>query len=173
MFTKIQAARIAKAAGVTTVICHSRSPDVILKICAEEVDNIGTVFAASEQHIEGKKKWLAHGLATVGILAIDDGCRKAVLKKSSLFAAGITRVEGRFASKSNVLIVDRFGHEVARGLVEYSSQEIELIKGQTSKDIGPLLGYFGAAEVIHRANLVVTSAALCSPLQRPLPSPGA
>jgi glutamate 5-kinase len=173
MFTKIQAARIAKAAGVTTVVCHSRAPEVIIKICAEHADNIGTVFSASAQQIEGKKKWLAHGLATLGVLWIDDGCRKALLKKSSLFAAGIKKVEGQFASKSNVLIVDRFGQEVARGLVEYSSQEIEMIKGQTSKDIGVLLGYLGAAEVIHRANLVITSAGLMSPLQLPLSSPGA
>lgn len=171
MFTKIQAARIAKAAGVKTVICHSCSPDVIIRICAEGSEDIGTVFTASEQQIEGKKKWLAHGLTTVGVLQIDDGCRKALLKKSSLFAAGIVKVEGEFASKSNVRIIDQHGQEIARGLVEYSSQEIDLIKGQTSKAIAQLLGYFGAAEVIHRANLVVTSAAHASPFKGPEAAP--
>jgi len=153
MSTKIVAAKIATAAGVRTVITRSANPQNISKILQGET--IGTQFVPLHHPIRGKKKWIAHGLQPSGSLVLDGGALAAVLDKKSLFAAGITRVEGSFPSQSNVSIKDQTGKEVARGLTNYSSDQISLIRGKPSRDYAEILGYCGEEEVIHRDNLVL------------------
>ncbi|MDZ4874231.1 MAG: Glutamate 5-kinase [Chroococcidiopsis cubana SAG 39.79] len=154
MVTKIAAARIATAAGVRTVITEGRFPHNIEKIIQGEP--LGTQFAPQLQPTNARKRWIAYGLIPTGKLYLDDGAVKAICQQGkSLLAAGITTIEGEFDSQDAVQICDRFGKEVARGIVNYSSSELQNIRGRHSREIATILGYAGAANVIHRDNLVL------------------
>lgn len=155
MVTKISAAQIATGAGVRTVIMQGRSPHNILKILAGEA--IGTQFAPQPRPINARQRWIAHGLVSKGKLYLDDGAVKAISKAGkSLLAAGIVQVEGNFESQDAVKLCDRAGHEIARGIVNYDSKELQKIRGHHSEAISKILGYAGAETVVHRDNLVLT-----------------
>jgi glutamate 5-kinase len=92
-------------------------------------------------------------------LYLDQGAVTAICQgRKSLLAAGIVQVKGEFAATDAVQLCDTEGREIARGLVNYNSTEIQQIKGQHSHDIPQLLGYMGAETVVHRDNLVVLDA---------------
>lgn len=156
MATKLAAARIATSAGVRMVITQGKKPNNISKILQGEA--IGTQFDPQPRTENARKRWIAYGLVPMGKLYLDEGAVKAICDQGkSLLAAGITRKIGDFAVSEAVQICDRQGQEIARGLVNYSSSEIERIKGHRSEDILGLLGYEGEQTVIHRDNLVILS----------------
>ncbi|MBD2188188.1 glutamate 5-kinase [Pseudanabaena mucicola] len=153
MATKLDAARIASAAGVRTVITRGSFPDRISAILKGE--NFGTQFAAQPKTVNARKRWIAYGMVTVGKLFLDDGAVSAViLKGKSLLPAGIIEVEGKFEANESVSICDRNGKEIARGITNYSSNDILRILGSQSEDIPKLLGVEGEETVVHRDNLV-------------------
>ncbi len=155
MVTKIAAARIGIKAGVRTVITEGRSPENIFKILAGEP--IGTRFEPEPQPFNARKRWIAHGLVPAGKLYLDNGAVNAILKSGkSLLAAGITEVEGEFQSQDAVQICAADGREIARGIVNYNSSELQQIRGYHSEDIPHILGYMGAETVVHRDNLVLS-----------------
>jgi glutamate 5-kinase len=154
MATKLTAARIATSAGVKVVITQGKQPQNLEKILQGEA--IGTQFQAQPRSDNARKRWIAYGLLPLGTLYLDGGAVSAICQGGkSLLAAGIVRVEGEFAATDAVHLCDGQGREVARGLVNYSSAEIERIKGQHSHDIPQLIGYRGAETVVHRDNLVI------------------
>ncbi|MBV5260493.1 glutamate 5-kinase [Synechococcus moorigangaii CMS01] len=154
METKLTAARIATSAGVRTVITQGTTPQNLLKIIAGE--DIGTHFEAHPQADNARKRWIAYGLVPQGILTLDDGATQALLKNGkSLLAAGIIAVEGTFSLNDPVELRTKAGQAIARGLVNYSHQDIEKIQGQHSAQIPQILGYGGADTVIHRDNLAL------------------
>ena len=153
MATKLAAARIATSTGVRTVITQGQQPSNIIKILAGE--NIGTQFEPQAQTENARKRWINYGLIPMGKLYLDAGAAKAVTEKGrSLLPAGIIAVEGDFSAADAVQLCDRQGLEIARGLVNYNSEEIEQIKGQRSINIAKILGYDGTDTVVHRNNLV-------------------
>ena len=153
MTTKLDAARIASAAGVRTVITRGAFPDRLDAILKGE--NYGTQIAAQPKTVNARKRWIAYGMVTMGKLILDDGAVKAVtLKGRSLLPAGITEVEGKFDANESVSLCDRDGKEIARGIANYSSNDILRILGSQSEDIPKLLGFDGEETVIHRDNLV-------------------
>jgi len=153
MTTKLDAARIASAAGVRTVITRGAFPDRMSAILNGE--NFGTQFAAQPKTVNARKRWIAYGMVPIGKIFLDDGAVKAVISKGrSLLPAGITQVEGRFEANESVSICDRNGKEIARGISNYSSSDILRILGSQSEDIPKLLGFDGEETVIHRDNLV-------------------
>jgi len=155
MKTKIAAARIATMAGVRTVITEGRNPDNIAKIL--QGVPLGTQFAPHSQPINARKRWIAHGLIPAGKLYLDNGAVKAICQRGkSLLAAGITQVSGEFKSLNAVQLCDAEGKEIARGIVNYSSEELQQIKGQQSDRISTILGYMDAETVVHRDNLVLS-----------------
>ncbi|TAE56915.1 MAG: glutamate 5-kinase [Nostocales cyanobacterium] len=155
MVTKISAARIAIAAGVRTVITQGRFPHNIEKIIQGEL--IGTHFAPQPEPTSARKRWIAYGLVPAGKLYLDDGAITAISQAGkSLLAAGIKTVEGEFEHQEAVQICDINGNEIARGLVNYNSEELQKIRGCHSRDIEGILGHAGAETVIHRDNLVLT-----------------
>lgn len=154
MATKISAAAIATDAGVRTVIMRGQHPENIARIVAGEP--IGTQFLPHPEPINARKHWIAHTLIPVGDLVLDAGAVRAILAQGkSLLAAGILRVAGEFEGQEPVRLCDEAGQEIARGLVNYSSAELEQIRGHHSEEIPALLGYAGAETVVHRDNLVV------------------
>ncbi|QSJ18274.1 glutamate 5-kinase [Nostoc sp. UHCC 0702] len=155
MVTKISAARIAIAAGVRTVITEGRFPGNIKKILQGEP--LGTHFQPQPEPTSARKRWIAYGLLPAGKLYLDAGAIAAIAQAGkSLLAAGIKAVEGEFDTQEAVQLCDTSGNEIARGLVNYSSDELQKIRGCHSREIPTILGYIGAETVVHRDNLVLT-----------------
>lgn len=156
MATKIAAAEIATESGVRTIITEGRFPGNIPKILAGET--LGTQFEPQPRPVNARKRWIAHALVPSGQLSLDPGAVRAISQLGkSLLAAGITQVEGEFQAQDAVRLCNAQGQEVARGLVNYSSKELQQIQGQRSAAISGILGYPGADTVVHRDNLVVSS----------------
>lgn len=155
MSTKISAARIAIAAGVRTVITQGRFPQNIQKIIEGEL--LGTHFQPQPEPTSARKRWIAYGLVPAGKLYLDTGAIAAIAQAGkSLLAAGIKSVSGEFDAQEAVQLCDNQGNEIARGLVNYSSDELQKIRGCHSREISTILGYVGVETVIHRDNLVLT-----------------
>lgn len=158
MLTKLRAARLASRSGTATVITHGRSPDVLTQLhsCDEKGDEVGTYLQPGQAPLVARKQWLAGHLQLQGKLTLDDGAVK-VLKENgrSLLPVGVVAVEGNFKRGEAVACVDDQGREIARGLVNYSSEEARKIMGCPSSELESVLGYVDEAELIHRDNLVL------------------
>jgi glutamate 5-kinase len=155
MVTKIEAARIATAAGVCMAITDGKEPENIAKILAGEP--IGTQFLAQPRPAKARKRWIANSLMPSGKLYLDAGAIEAICRAGkSLLPAGITAVEGAFHAQDAVVLCDSEGNEVARGIVNYNHQDLNIIRGHHSNEIATLLGYIGTETVVHRDNLVLS-----------------
>ena len=154
MATKLRAARLAARSGTCTVIASGREPDALLRIRAAE--QLGTLLTANQVPLAAHKQWLAGHLQLRGKLMLDEGAVK-VLKTAgkSLLAVGVTGVEGQFSRGEVVACLDSHGREIARGLVNYSSDEVRRLLGQSSEQIEKILGYVAEPELIHRDDMVV------------------
>ena len=154
MATKLQAADIARRAGMEVIIAAGRAPNVIFDALSENPQ--GTRFLPLEESLENRKTWILAGPASSGDITIDDGAVRALEEKgSSLLAKGVVRVAGEFARGEVVRVLDTAGNMMARGIVAYSSLELAKIAGQHSKMIYDILGYDHGSEVIHRDNMVI------------------
>jgi glutamate 5-kinase len=154
MITKIEAAKLATASGVTVVIADGREPDIILRLASGEA--IGTCFLPITNKLESRKRWMLSGLSTKGKLVVDSGAVMALRKqKRSLLAAGIKSIDEQFQRGDIVNIYDPEGFRIGCGITNYSSADIAVIKGVHSNKIASLLGYDYGSEVVHRNNLVV------------------
>lgn len=155
MLTKLQAAKAATNSGIHLVICDSQEPNAVSRILAGE--EIGTLFLSRENRLQFRKRWLAFGADIKGSIVVDNGCTKAIHKAGgcSILPAGITAVVGSFEPGSTISVVEQNGHELARGLTHYSSQELDLIKGCKTSEIEGKLGHKHYDEVIHRDDLVI------------------
>ena len=155
MATKIQAAKAATSSGINMVIASGTEKNAIPRILAGE--SIGTMFVSRENRLQFRKRWLAFGARIQGSVVVDNGCAEAIHKAGgcSVLPAGITAVDGVFEPGSTISVKNAAGHELARGLSHYSSEELELIKGCKSSEIEDILGHKNYDEVIHRDDLVI------------------
>jgi glutamate 5-kinase len=154
MLTKVQAARRAARSGAHTVIASGREPDVLLRLAKGE--RLGTLLTARTAPIAARKQWLADHLTVSGMLTLDAGATRALLSGGkSLLPIGVTAVSGDFARGEIVGCLDPDGRQVARGLVNYSSEETRRIMRRPSGEIEAVLGYIDEPELIHRDNLVL------------------
>lgn len=157
MVTKITAARIATSAGVRTVITRGSEPTNIYRILAGA--ELGTQFEPQPRVEKARKRWIVHGMVVKGQLFLDNGAIQAISQKGkSLLAAGIIKTEGIFMTQQAVSLCDRQGIEIARGITNYSSDELQQIQGLQSDQIPQVLGYEGSETVVHRNNLVLSNA---------------
>jgi glutamate 5-kinase len=154
MATKLDAARILMKAGIPMVVCDGRKPDVLLDAFAGEP--VGTYFAGGEGDVEARKLWIAFARHPKGTVVVDDGAREALcLRGTSLLPAGVVRVEGRFAAGDPVAIADTTGRQLARGLADVSSLDLDRIKGLRSDAVASLDPSLAGREVVHRDRLVI------------------
>lgn len=154
MVTKIKAARIASSSGCSTLITTGRKQNILLDIKKGHV--LGTLLTAGQKPIAAKKQWLMGQLKVKGKLVLDSGAEAVILKHGrSLLPVGVVEVVGKFNRGDLVSCVNSMGHELARGLVNYSADEVNKIKGQNTDDVLEILGYRQNAEVVHRDNMVV------------------
>lgn len=155
MATKIQAAKAATSSGIHLVIASGTEKNAITRVLQGE--ELGTLFVSRENRLQFRKRWLAFGAKIAGSIVVDDGCAKAIRKAGgcSILPAGVFAVQGDFLTGSTVSVIDKDAHELARGLVHYSSAELEQIKGCNSGEIANILGHKNFDEVIHRDDLVI------------------
>ena len=154
MLTKLESVKNATHAGVECVIANGKKKNVILDVV--EGKGIGTTFEAREVSLKARKRWIAFGIKAKGSIIVDDGARLALVEKNkSLLPSGVTGVQGRFQEGSVVEVSTKNKKVIARGLSNYSSDEIVKIKGKKTDEIEKELGYKDYDEVIHRDNLVV------------------
>jgi glutamate 5-kinase len=152
MQTKLEAAKIATAAGTQMVIASGR---VEHPLSAIEKGARSTWFVTAANPVTARKKWIAGSLEPKGTLTIDAGAVTALRRGNSLLPVGVMRIEGDFARGDAVIIRGPDGVEIARGLCAYDAEDAHKIRGRSSSDIDTILGFSGRAEMVHRDDLVV------------------
>jgi glutamate 5-kinase len=155
MASKLNAARIATSAGENVIIASGREPGALERIVSGEM--VGTLCLARGQALPSYKRWIGFTAQPRGALQLDEGAARAVEQQGrSLLAIGIRDVTGEFAKGDVVALYDPQGAEVARGLTNYTSSELQLIKGLKTDQIAAALGHRPYGEVIHRDNMAIT-----------------
>jgi glutamate 5-kinase len=150
MASKIEAARIANAAGADLIIVSGQTPHPLARLVRDEC---GTLFVADKAS-SARKAWLAGRFTVKGRVIIDAGAARALGKGASLLAAGATAVEGKF-KRGDVVDVVSEGAAIARGLSEYDNADAARIAGIRSDGVEAILGYAPRAALIHRDHLVM------------------
>ncbi len=154
MYTKVLAAKKTMSFGIPTLIINGLKGENLKKVFNGAA--AGTLFWSGKTKIKDRKHWIAHTLKPVGTLTVDAGARRALVERGkSLLAAGVTKVDGRFEFGGAVRILDEKGREIARGLVNYNSRDLEQIKGLKTAAVRNLVGSNFYEEVIHRDDLVL------------------
>lgn len=154
MITKVRAARVAARSATNTIIAGGTQPQILQRIASGE--EVGTLLKPAQRHTAARKRWLAGQLQVKGALTLDDGAVAMLRDKGkSLLAIGVTDVAGNFRRGEVVTCIDRHGREIARGLSNYSAEEVRRIKGEPSARIQEILGYVDEDELIHRDDLVI------------------
>jgi len=154
MATKLQAAKKAGAKGASCFIINGKKP-VNLRALFDG-QPVGTYFAPASEGLTSKKHWIAFTMRPKGLVVVDAGAARALTEDGkSLLASGIKATEGKFGAGDAVEVAGPDGRVIARGLIHYSKDEVEKIKGLNSADIEAALGYRYCDEVIHRDDLVV------------------
>jgi len=151
MVTKVEAAGIASAAGIPTLLTSAAHvADALGAACS------GTLFAAQAGRPSSRLLWLRHATTPSGRLIIDDGAVRAVVQgRKSLLPAGINAVEGRFVEGDPVDVCRLDGRVVARGLVNYAAEELPAMLGRSTRDLARDMGEQYEREVIHRDDMVL------------------
>ena len=153
MTTKVEAARIATAAGIPVVLAHARAARAALA-----GEDVGTVFLPTGRRTPTRLLWLGHASTPQGRLHLDEGAARAVtVRRASLLPAGVTRVEGEFTAGDPVDLLDESGHTIARGLVNYDSAELPGLLGRSTRDLAKERGPEYEREVVHRDDLIILS----------------
>ena len=153
--TKLGAAEEAAAAGIPTLIASGLQSGVLEKVF-DSKEQIGTLILAEQDRLPSRKHWIAYNLKPSGEIVVDQGAQDAVVQKGkSLLPSGLKEVRGAFGVGECVRCLDLAGKEFARGLVNYSAQELNRIRGLHTSRIEKVLGYKAYEEIIHRDDLVV------------------
>lgn len=155
MITKIKAAKICNEFGCDLAIVNGNQPNVLIDLL--EGKEVGTYFDSTPvRHLSSRQHWIMYRSMPKGKIIVDDGARLALVNKhTSLLPKGIVNVEGNFLMSQIVDIVDCNNDLIARGIANYSSDEIRLIKGLNSSEIETVLHYKDYDEVVHANNLVL------------------
>lgn len=151
MGSKVEAARIATASGISLAIADGQSPNPVMRYRDQ---GKGTLFTANDD-VNARKAWIAGKIDVAGRLTIDEGAEKALCEGNSLLAAGVTDVDGEFARGASVDIYSKDGILLARGLVSYNSGESRQIAGKRNDAQRDLLGYAPRSAIVHRNNMVL------------------
>ena len=154
MPTKLEAAKLATSSGITTVICDGREEGLLQRLTTGE--EVGTLFPPTASRMESRKRWMLSGLSARGEIVVDEGAAAALQNRHrSLLPAGVKEVGGQFRRGDIVYIMGPGAGKVACGIANYSSGDVEKVKGSRSDRIMGLLGYHYGEEVVHRNNMVL------------------
>ena len=154
MASKLRAARMVTVAGENAIVASGRDRTTLRQVFAGQ--SIGTLFLAQGKSVSPRKRWIGFSAQTRGQLVLDRGAVRAVSGQGrSLLAIGVRRVKGDFNKGDVVGLLDEQQREFARGLTNYSTDELQRIRGLTSDEFVDVLGHVPYEEVIHRDNLLV------------------
>ncbi len=153
MAAKLQAAKLVTASGTPVVMANGLETEVLIRLAGG--DRVGTHFAATGSRLESRKRWMVSGVGARGEVVVDEGAVTALTSGNrSLLPAGITEVRGHFDRGDVVTVLTPSGRDIAAGISNYDSVDIDRIKGIRSNRIAEVLGHEYGEEVIHRSNLV-------------------
>jgi glutamate 5-kinase len=153
MVSKLAAARIGMASGFDVVLAGGRDPEVLLDVLAGR--EVGTHFRRRRDRLSARKHWLAFADRPKGSILVDTGARDALVKRQkSLLAPGVLGVEGVFEAGDLVALVCA-GRDFARGLTNYSAEQLARIRGKQSAQAASEAGQPLREEVVHRDDLVI------------------
>lgn len=154
MSSKLQAAKIAASSGIPCVMANGRKDNILTDIIGGKA--MGTLFLPTSVKMTARKSWIGFGARPKGSITIDNGAKEALTKKNkSLLSSGIVALNGEFKANDIIGIIDPEAREFARGVANYSSREIDKIKGLKTSEIHKVLGYKNEDEIIHKDNLVI------------------
>ncbi len=154
MTTKLEAAKLATASGVDSVVASGRQRGVIRRLVSGE--SHGTFFPTSATRMESRKRYLLSQMHESDAVVVDSGAARALLhRNSSLLAAGVVDSLGDFDRGDVVLVLDTERHQLACGISNYSSRDIKHIRRLRSDRIELTLGHYFGDEVLHRDNIVI------------------
>ena len=148
--SKVRAAEIATTCGIPLVIANSRRKNVIVDVLAGK--EVGTYFKP-QTRMPAIKRWIAYGATVKGQIHVNEGAKKAILEGSSLLPVGVTKVLGQFKACDVVSLIDQEGKEFAKGNPNYTSGELNLIKGLQVTDVRKKLGSECPKEIIEHRNI--------------------
>ncbi len=155
MESKLEAANIATGSGEAVIIANGMQSGILSKIM--NYDDVGTLFVPYNKKITSRKRWIGFTVKPKGRVYIDEGALGAIQKKGkSLLPSGVVKIDGKFVKGDVVSIVDAVENkEIARGLMNYSDDEVRKVKGLRTSLIRKTLGYKPYDEIIHRDNMVL------------------
>jgi len=154
MRSKLQATRVALRGGVATAMIDGSDNNALVNLLTGK--DIGTMFYCGDDRATRRNHWIAEVLQTAGTVVIDTGAANALLHRGgSLLPVGVSDVRGVFDKGDCVEIRDDADTIIARGLVNYTSEEVRQLRGIASNNIEQTLGYVDYTEIIHRDNLVL------------------
>ena len=156
MTTKLEAARLAMASGVDTVIASGRTPDAVTRLADGE--SLGTFFPATSTRLESRQRWMVSQVSESDAIVVDQGAARALVSQNrSLLPPGVLGTQGSFERGDIVSIVRPDGEQIACGIANYGSEDISKIRRLRSSEIADTLGHHYGDEVVHRNNRVVLS----------------
>ena len=149
--TKIQAVRRAALSGTYTVIASGHEDKILNNIFNK---NHGTLFIPELKKVSSKKQWL-DTTENQGAIIIDEGACKALGQNNSLLFVGVKNIINNFEKGDVINCMDENNVCVAKGITNYGSEDIVLLKGQSTDNIVSKYGEKFTKEVIHADNLLV------------------
>jgi len=150
MRTKIEAAKITSISGCHMVIANSAAENVVARVVGGE--KIGTLFLARDgKYRKNRTRWIILSKAD-GKLIVDKGAEEAIRKSRGLLPSGIIEVSGMF-DRGDVIEIESDGKVFAKGITDYTSSELNKIKGKHSDMIEKILGYKNYDEVVRKGNI--------------------
>lgn len=152
MKTKVEAAKIARAAGCDMVITSGK---LMHPLRAISEGAACTWFLAPSNPVTARQRWISGQLEPKGTITVDAGAEKALYSGRSLLPAGVASVAGAFDRGDSVIIRSHDGRELGRGLVAYAKKDAERIIGKKTSEISTILGFAGRDELIHRDDMAL------------------
>lgn len=153
MKTKIEAALVATHSGGCAVIANGSISKIVSRIFSDE--QIGTIFLPST-NLNEKRRWIAYATSLSGAIVINEGAFQALRKNASLLPIGVIEVKNDFDKDDVVSILLENGDEIARGMVNYSSDDCRKLVGKHSDEIEKIIGHKNYDAIITRDNIIMT-----------------
>lgn len=151
--SKLEAARLVNRFGGKVLVANGKHPSVIREIFSGK--EIGTAFLPNEEGLSEKKRWIGFATNIIGRIIVNKGAKEAILKNSSILPIGVTNIINDFKKGEVVSILDENGNEIARGMVNYNSDDCRKIIGYHSDDILKILGYKNYDAIVTRDNITL------------------
>lgn len=154
MIAKLEAIKKATHFGVPVILANGKKSGILRDIFSGK--ETGTLFLPEVKRMRLRKRWLAYSTKAAGEVMIDDGAVTAILgQNASLLSSGVIEVRGNFESQDVILVIDRNGHKIAKGITKYDSRNLEQVAGMSHREITQTLGVRYFSEVVHRDDMVL------------------